>query len=76
MSPQKLQKELGDLTISEQRLQPIGVRHWVGTNIPNTIDILVNLFNLPHPLELIEIINSSINFSYHIEKWFNHNFKK
>ncbi|ACV61328.1 transposase IS4 family protein [Desulfofarcimen acetoxidans DSM 771] len=76
MSTQKLQKELGDLTISEQRLQPIGVRHWNGTNIPNSIDVLVNLFNLPHPLELIEIINSSINFSYYIEKWFNDNLKK
>ncbi|ACV63320.1 Transposase-like protein [Desulfofarcimen acetoxidans DSM 771] len=76
MSPQKLQKELGDLTISEQRLQPIGISHWNGTNIPNTIDVLVNLFNLPHPLELIEVINSAINFSYHIEKWFKDNLRK
>ena len=75
MSPQKLQKELGDLTIAEQRLEPIGVRHWGGANIPITIDMLVNLFNLPRPLELIEIINASINFTYHIEKWFKDNFK-
>jgi transposase len=74
MSPQKLQKELGDLTIAEQRLEPIGVRHWGGANVPNTIDMLVNQFNLPHPLILIEIINASINFSYHIEKWFKDNF--
>ena len=62
MSPQKLQKEIAYLTILEQRLQPIGVHHWVGKNIPNIIDVLVNLFSLPHPIELIDIINSSINF--------------
>ena len=71
MSPKKIQEELGDLTISEIRLQPIGLRHWVGSNIPNTIDVLVKLFNLPHPLELIEIINSTKNSSNYIEEWFN-----
>jgi hypothetical protein len=74
MSPQKIQKELGDLTISEQRLQPIVIRHWNGTNTPNTINVLVNLFNLPHPLELIEVINLAINFSYHIEKSYTNHF--
>ena len=76
MSPQKLQKELGDITIVEQRLDPIGVRHWVGTNIPKTVDVLVSLFNLPHPLELVAIINASINFSDEVEKWFNVNIKE
>ena len=54
MSPQKLQNELGDMTIVEQRLEPIGVRHWVGANIPTSVDTLVSLFNLPHPFELID----------------------
>ena len=70
-----MHKELGDLIISEQRLDPIGVRHWDGTNIPSLIDTLVELFNLPHPLDLIELVNASINFLYHIEKWFKKNLK-
>ena len=75
ISPQKLQKEIGDITIVEQRLEPIGVCHWVGTNIPKIVNVLVDLFNLPHPLELVEIINKSINFPLKVEEWFGDNFK-
>ena len=71
MTPEKVQEEIGEIALSKTILQPIGVCHWDGSNISNTIDVLVKLFNLPHPLELIEIINSSKNYSNYIEEWFN-----
>ena len=71
MTPKKVQEEIGEIALSKTILQPVGVCHWDGSNISNTIDVLVKLFNLPHPLELIEIINSSKNYSNYIEEWFN-----
>jgi len=69
LPPKRLQKELGAMTIVEQRLEPIGIRRWVGANIPGSVEILVNLFQLPHPVQLIEIVNTPIDYPRVISDW-------
>lgn len=73
LTPKKLQKEFGAMTIVEQRLEPMGIRRWVGANIPASIEILVNLFQLPHPVQLIEIVNTPIDYSQFIQEWISKN---
>lgn len=69
LSPQKLQKQFGNTTLVEQRLQPFGIRRWVGANICEPIEILVNLLKLPHPKILIELLNVPLDYDRIIDDW-------
>lgn len=69
MTPQKLQEALGNTTIVEQRLEPFGFRHWVGTNVTEPIRILIDLFHLPDPVAIVEAINASIDYRQIINGW-------
>ncbi|KKM10724.1 hypothetical protein SY88_11520 [Clostridiales bacterium PH28_bin88] len=69
LSPQKLQKQFGNTTLVEQRLQPFGIRRWIGTNITEPIEILVELLRLPHPKILIELLNVPLDYGQIIDEW-------
>lgn len=69
MTPQKLQEVLGNTTIVEQRLEPFGIRHWVGTNVTEPIRILIDLFHLPDPVAIVEAINASIDYRQIFNGW-------
>ncbi|MCL4442028.1 MAG: hypothetical protein M1609_15990 [Firmicutes bacterium] len=69
MTPQKLQEVMGTTTIVEQRLEPFGCRHWVGTNVTEPIRILIDLFHLPDPVAIGEAINASLDYRQIINVW-------
>ncbi|KKM08660.1 hypothetical protein SY88_22795 [Clostridiales bacterium PH28_bin88] len=69
LSPKKLQKEFGNTTLVEQRLQPFGIRRWIGTNITSPIETLVDLLRLPHPRILIELLNVPLDYGQIIDEW-------
>lgn len=69
MTPQKLQEVLGNTTIVEQRLEPFGIRHWVGTNVTEPIRILIELFHLPDPVAIVEAINAAIDYYQILNQW-------
>ncbi|MEM3853886.1 MAG: IS1634 family transposase [Conexivisphaerales archaeon] len=69
MTPQKLQELLGNTTIVEQRLEPFGIRHWVGTNVTEPIRILIDLFHLPDPVAIVEAINAAVDYHQVLNQW-------
>ncbi|MHB1463473.1 MAG: IS1634 family transposase [Armatimonadota bacterium] len=69
LSPKKLQKEFGNTTMVEQRLQPFGIRRWIGTNITSSIETLVDLLQLPHPRILIDLLNVPLDYGQIIDEW-------